>query len=53
MQDLALADQFGNRALGIQNAFALDLGWVGSQNRRDVGGPKRIGDLVCSNASGS
>ena len=36
-QAVAFADQFGHRALGVEDALPLHLGGVGGQHRRDVG----------------
>ena len=45
VQGLALADQVRYRAFGVEDAFALHLGRVGGQHRRDVGPGQRCGDL--------
>ena len=44
-QIVTLADEFGDGALGIEDALALHLGRVGGEHRRDVGALQRGGNV--------
>ena len=46
VQMVALVDQLGHGALGVEDGLALNLGRVRGQHRRDVGPRERAGDVV-------
>jgi hypothetical protein len=46
VQVVAMANQFGDGPLGIEDALSLDLGRVRGQHRGDVGLRQHLGDLA-------